>query len=140
MTNLIDGARFFAESQSEDDFQRNVVAYAEKRDWLVYHTHNSKRSDPGFPDLVLVRGGRIVFAELKREIPEDAPPSFVRKCSPTPDQERWLDELHTVTNGIASLLIDHRQGAAYAAHLAQTMFAAYLWRPSDWPEIETVLA
>jgi len=33
--------------------------------WISYHTHNSRRSEPGFPDLVLARRGRIIFAELK---------------------------------------------------------------------------
>jgi hypothetical protein len=50
----------------ERDWQNTVVALAKALDWRVYHTHDSRRSDPGFPDLVLVRD-RIVYAELKNE-------------------------------------------------------------------------
>lgn len=48
----------------ERDWQRTVVATARQLGWMTYHTHDSRRSDPGFPDLVMVRE-RVVFAELK---------------------------------------------------------------------------
>ena len=49
-------------------FQARVISYAQDRDWWVYHTHRSDRSEPGFPDLVLIHRTepRIVYAELKR--------------------------------------------------------------------------
>lgn len=51
----------------EKDWQRQVNSLAQQLGWnRVYHTYRSTRSDPGFPDLVLVRD-RVVFLELKRE-------------------------------------------------------------------------
>lgn len=82
-----------------------MTALAKLRGWVWYHTHDSRRSPAGFPDLVLVRGRRLVFAELKREGEK-----------PTAEQQRWLDAL-----------------AATGA------VEAYLWRPSDWEEIEQTL-
>ena len=49
---------------SEKDFQRSVIRLATLCGWLTYHTHDSRGSSPGFPDLVLVRD-RVIFAELK---------------------------------------------------------------------------
>lgn len=64
---------------TEREFQTMLVQYARLCGWLTYHTFDSRRSDPGFPDLVMVRLGdrgahrptqrddRIIIAELKRE-------------------------------------------------------------------------
>ena len=49
---------------TEKEFQRLVVDYATLHGWMHYHTHDSRRSTPGFPDLVLVRE-RIIFAEQR---------------------------------------------------------------------------
>lgn len=35
--------------------------------WACYHTFDSRRSQAGFPDWVLVRGSRLLFIELKSE-------------------------------------------------------------------------
>lgn len=49
---------------SESDFQAEVIRMAGQAGFAVYHTYDSRRSQPGFPDLVLV-GNRVIFAELK---------------------------------------------------------------------------
>ena len=49
----------------EKDFQQMVLNVARPCGWHTYHTYDSRRSDPGFPDLCLVRGERLLFVELK---------------------------------------------------------------------------
>lgn len=50
----------------ESEFQAQVIALAKRLGWIVYHTHDSRRSEKGFPDLVLVRD-RVLFRELKTD-------------------------------------------------------------------------
>lgn len=52
---------------TEKAFMAQVVALAKLRGWMVYHSHDSRQCEPGFPDLVMVRGERLIFAELKRD-------------------------------------------------------------------------
>jgi VRR-NUC domain len=68
--------------QSEASFQAQVVKLAGRLGWKVYHTHRSEHSAAGFPDLVMVRRPRVLFAELKRE-----------DRTVTDDQQAWLDAL-----------------------------------------------
>ena len=49
----------------EADFQRQVVDLAKMYGWDVVWTWNSLHSPKGWPDLFMVRGERIVAAELK---------------------------------------------------------------------------
>lgn len=70
---------------SEHGFQQGVIKLARFHGFsLVYHTHDSRRSAPGFPDLVLVNPatGRVLFRELK-----------TNKGRVTVDQRAWLDGL-----------------------------------------------
>jgi hypothetical protein len=53
--------------------------------WRRSHTWLSKHSPAGFPDEVLVRPPRLIFAELK---------SNTGRLSP--DQQAWLEELREV--------------------------------------------
>ena len=61
-----------AKHTTEAEFQADIVAFAKAHGWMVYHTLDSRGSDPGFPDLVLVRAkldgeAECIFAELKSE-------------------------------------------------------------------------
>lgn len=53
--------------ETEARFQASVIRYAELMGWRIYHTRDSRGSHKGFPDLVLVRRPRVIFAELKAE-------------------------------------------------------------------------
>ena len=52
---------------TEAQWQQTVLDAAQLMGWWSYHTHDSRRSTPGFPDLVLIRPPRVMFIELKRE-------------------------------------------------------------------------
>ena len=98
--------------QTEREFQDAVVQLAQLCGWWIYHTHDSRRSAPGFPDLVLAKQGRVVFAELKSQRGRVSEP-----------QRAWLDALAPRVGQPAS-------------------HAAYVWRAGnerDWRELERVL-
>ena len=57
--------------ESADGFLGWVRDLARRRPvadrWRTYHTLRSKGSEPGFPDLILIRPPRLIFAELKSD-------------------------------------------------------------------------
>lgn len=67
---------------TERQWQDAIVKTAKQFGYSVYHTEFSIRSSPGFPDLVIVKPPRVIFAELK---------SAKGKVSPA--QQGWLDLL-----------------------------------------------
>ena len=91
---------------TEAAFQRQVLDLAKLCGYRAYHTHDSRRSQPGFPDLVLVNPRRkhTLFVELKTDVGRV-----------TDAQQAWLDDL--------------RRAGAFA----------YVWRPTDWPQITQIL-
>lgn len=77
--------------ESEREFQREVIKMAESLGWYVNHALPGKGRNKhltlfigkrGFPDLVLCRPPRLIFAELKSE---------TGKLST--DQQEWLEAL-----------------------------------------------
>ena len=79
-------------SITEREFQAQVIQYAGLAGWMIYHTYDSRRSQPGFPDLVLVRGDTVIFAELKSD-----------KGKTTADQDHWLYSLDQVQSVAVNL-------------------------------------
>ncbi len=67
---------------SERDLATLVADTARLAGWKRYHTFDSRRSNHGFPDEVLARGDRLLFAELKSE-----------QGKLRPEQAEWLEAL-----------------------------------------------
>lgn len=67
----------------EKELRQCVVDTARLYQWLVYWTHRSEHSPAGFPDLVLLRGTKVLWVELKRD---DGDP--LRR-----EQQLWADRL-----------------------------------------------
>lgn len=96
---------------SEADFQRAVIDLAKLRQWKCWHDNYSRRNAAGWPDWFFLRNGRLLVVELKAE-----------KGRLRIEQRHWMWEFTQVSQ--------ESRGAVYSA----------VWRPSDWPEIEQVLA
>ena len=79
----------------ERDFQGSIVALARRCGFLAYHTHDSRRSAAGYPDLTLVHPERHigVWLELK---------SWGKE--PTVEQRQWLHALNLATQWEARVI------------------------------------
>ncbi len=81
-----DAHRIIARDMKEEALLTLVMQMAKQLGWRRYHVRNSKagivQGEIGFPDIVLVRGSRAVFVELKRE-----------NGKTTPEQIAWLEAL-----------------------------------------------
>ena len=96
----------------EKDWQKTVRDLAARLGYRrAYHTYDSRRSDTGFPDLVLVRD-RVVFLELKRE---------EKHCTQT--QLEWIAALHAA--GADVYVVRPRNFDALAAALGPRSTSAY---------------
>lgn len=103
---------------TEADWTGQVIDYGHLRGWLVMHQRPARTStgwrtavqgDVGFPDLVLCREGRVIFAELKSQA------GAVRV-----EQKRWLEELAKVALEATNVLVS-------------------IWRPGDWDAVREEL-
>jgi VRR-NUC domain len=89
-------AQRLARAVSEEQFQDDVMMYAQVVcGWkLIYHVPDSRRvTSAGFPDLVMVRNGRLLFLECKK---------IGGVLSPA--QRAWLDALSTVP-GVEAMVV-----------------------------------
>jgi hypothetical protein len=70
------------EAMSEEQLQSAVVDLARVQGWRRFHDYDSRRNTAGFPDLVLVRPPRLIFAELKTQ-----------RGVVEPEQAEWITDL-----------------------------------------------
>src|SRR6266576_1942769 len=111
--------------QTEAEFQAKIVAWAKINKWMVFHPLPAKNSrgrwathllgDPGFPDLVMVRNGTVLFWEVKAE-----------KGRMSVAQTLWETALRTCADEVSS-------------DISWTNVHHHVVRPSDWNWIEEFL-
>jgi VRR-NUC domain len=71
-----------APRQTERAFMESVFKLARMLGWACYHTYDSRRSEGGFPDAVMLKRPRVLFVEFKAD-----------RGKLTDAQRAWLDEL-----------------------------------------------
>lgn len=92
-----------ARDMTEAEFQAEVVKLAKIQGFLVCHVYPAQNSAgvwvtpttyKGFPDLTLVKRGRLIFLELKKV-----------GGKATPEQRRWIATAQTVP-GVEAWVVD----------------------------------
>ncbi len=102
---------------TERQFQELIKQMANALNWKYFHDHDSRRNPAGFPDTCLVKEGVIHNGQVVQPGRCVFAELKTTKGRLRPEQERWLDALRTVP-GVET----------------------YLWRPSDLPKINYLMA
>jgi hypothetical protein len=140
---LLSAADLQLRSVTEAQLRHRIRDYATLKHWLYHHQRPGVRrreeergswmadqieGHRGLPDLILVRLPLVIFAELKRQV----------RSEPSVWQLRWLGALGWPGE---EEQWDAARATLAAAPVSGTVIALpFLWRPSDWPEIERLLA
>jgi hypothetical protein len=86
------------QNEHERPLLQQARELADINGWLHYHPpqcqHARNESEAGFPDLILVRGDRLMAVEIKRPYPD----------KPTDAQMRWLRAIGMVKTADAYVL------------------------------------
>lgn len=101
---------------TEKELRTSIVRAAREFGWRVYFTWSSMHSPAGFPDLCMVRGDRLIFAELKSE-----------KGKVTAEQLGWLEALSSCHVGA--------QPRVSMGHALEV----YVWMPADLEDAYRIL-
>jgi len=92
------------QAHPERDLQDRIIGlayftgwkpHAERHAWTKKGYRTPIQGDAGFPDIVLIRGGEIIFWECK-----------VHPKKPTPAQQLWIDLLALVPGVISRVVYD----------------------------------
>ena len=91
-TEFVEAGQPAAPVREVGDFQPDVIKLAKLCGWRrILHIHDSRKSEgEGFPDLLMIRDGKQIAAELK-----------VGANTTTPEQRNWLESFEGVAGCVA---------------------------------------
>lgn len=117
------------EQTPEKAFQAHLIDYATGLGWRCSHPLKMQRKNGrwvtatqghvGFPDTVLARRGRVIFAELKTVAAKNRKDEGLDL-----DQTLWREAIE----------------GHWKEDAERSPVEFYLWSPADWGEIERLLA
>jgi hypothetical protein len=128
-------------SETEAAFQAKVTNLAGFYQWRWYHSPDNRpvtaksgrryvqRVKAGFPDLVLVRGPELIFAELKTE-----------KGRLSNEQRGWLAAIDEVDSALSYVVGVFKETGRVRMAGGFPSIEAVVWRPSDLERILERLA
>lgn len=131
---------------TEQRFQDQVTNLATYYGWRWFHAPDNlprktrggrvrlQRTVPGFPDLVLVRGAELIFAELKTDT------GRVR-----PEQREWIHDLQNVSTAVSfarDVALQQPDDKLPESVRVDRGVAVdvYVWRPRDFDDLHARLA
>jgi hypothetical protein len=91
-------------AMSEKSLQDTIVKAARALNYLVFHAATMQRSEPGFPDLVIVGNGTCWFLELKTARGKLRPPTVTARGRCLPGQQEWIDAINACANVEAAVV------------------------------------
>jgi len=96
----------------ESILQQNTIELFRRCGWLVYHPYESRHSEPGMLDLIIVKHPTVIFAEIKGPKGKLTKAKLNKHGRLMPGQEDWFNELHKCPAVLS-----------------------FVWKPDDWDAI-----
>lgn len=139
------GYQAAASAMTEADFTTEVLGIFRMHGWLAYHTHDSRKSEAGFPDVFAVRPRNPEFARL---IAEGAPDTHPTSEQPFEKRLAWLTKEGARAGRVVCAELKTRNNYPTAKQRAWLAFLAaacphietHVWRPADLPAIHQTAA
>lgn len=78
---------------AERDLQEAIRVAALRNGWLYMHVYDSRRSPAGFPDAIMVKDGRVLVFEIKKQTGRVSP-----------KQREWIERFALVPDCTAAIV------------------------------------
>jgi len=76
---------------TETELQNGLIDAARRLGFLCFHATDARRSEPGFPDLVIVGHGRVLVCECKTQKGKLRGQAVTKRGRVLPGQQDWLN-------------------------------------------------